>query len=164
MTQEERLELVSLVAGMLTSRGLAGLDNKQVQGVTARPPLEWVALAWVGVVAGAVGAFVCLMCAIGFLIEPLAGPAATAGILASMLLAGSLLLAWSTQRRKVHKESATPSETDPKSDSALGSDRLPGLVGQLVKELVENPETHGSHAMMTAALAGFSAATSARRE
>jgi hypothetical protein len=163
VTQEERLELLGLVAGMLALRGMAGPENRHTPAVTARPPLEWVALALVGVVAGAVGAFVCLMCAIGFLIEPVAGPAATAGILASLLLAGSLLLAWSTQRRKVHKEKLNPSETDPKPDSDHSSDRLPGLVGQLVKELVESPEAHGSHAMMTAALAGFSAATSSRR-
>jgi hypothetical protein len=163
VTQEERLELLGQVAGMMASRGLAGLESKHVHAAVARPPLEWVALAWMAIVAGSIGAFVCLMCAIGFLIEPLVGAAATSGILAALLMSGSLLLGWSIHRRKQGPESAAAPEPAAQNGNENGIDQLPGLVAQLVKEFVESPETHGSQAMLTAVLAGFSAAISTRR-
>lgn len=157
MTQEERLELLATVAGMIASHGITDFAHKRA-GHPARPALEWVALAWVAIVAGAIGAFVCAMSAVGFLIEPLVGPALTAVALAALLALGSMALVFALhlakQRQDRERELAQAATPD--------RDSLPKLVLQLLGEFAGTAQTASHEAMINAALAGFTAAINAR--
>ena len=146
-----------MAAGMIASHGLASLDHRPSH-LPLKPALEWVALGWVSILAGSIGAFVCAMSAIGFLVEPMIGAAATAFMLAALLGLGCIALALLLHRARKRQDAARLLEqaSRPKHDT------LPQVMAQLVGEFSGIGEGQRTEALINAALAGFNAAINTR--